>query len=44
MIVTTKGFFKSKNDNFDILKFKTQILEKKALPEAIIKIYRLINF
>ncbi len=39
-MIVQKSFFLKDNDNLDILKFKTQILEKKAFPEAIIKIYR----
>jgi formyltetrahydrofolate-dependent phosphoribosylglycinamide formyltransferase len=38
--ITKKIFFIEKNDDEKILKNKTQILEYKAFPEAIIKIFR----
>jgi len=38
--IIQKHFFLNKNDNLKILKEKTQKLEHKAFPEAIIKIYR----
>ena len=38
--ITQKIFFINKNDNEEILKRKTQKLEHKAYPEAIIKIFR----
>ena len=39
-IITQKYFFMNKKDNVQTLKKKTQILERKAFSEAIIKIYR----
>ena len=39
-IVTQKSFYISKYDNVNTLKNKTQKLEYKIFPEAIIKIYR----
>ena len=39
-IITQKFFFISKNDKENDLKIKTQKLEYKAFPEAIIKIFR----
>ena len=39
-IVTQKSFYISKYDNVNTLKDKTQKLEYKIFPEAIIKIYR----
>ena len=39
-IVTQKSFYISKFDNVNTLKDKTQKLEYKIFPEAIIKIYR----
>ena len=39
-IVTQKSFYISKSDNVSTLKNKTQKLEYKIFPEAIIKIYR----
>ncbi len=39
-IITQKSFFMNKKDNIKTLKKKTQILERKAFSEAIIKIYR----
>ena len=38
--IIQKSFFIDKNDNIKSLKEKTQKLEYKAFPEAIIKIYR----
>ena len=38
--IIQKSFFISKNDNIKSLKEKTQKLEYKAFPEAIIQIYR----
>jgi formyltetrahydrofolate-dependent phosphoribosylglycinamide formyltransferase len=38
--ILKKSFFINSNDDETILKKKTQILEYKALPEAIIKIFR----
>ena len=40
MKIIQKSFFISKNDNEEILKKKTQKLEHRAFPEAIIKIFR----
>tara|TARA_B100001769_G_C21907241_1_gene489649 strand:- start:40 stop:603 length:564 start_codon:yes stop_codon:yes gene_type:complete len=40
MIINQKIFFINKDDNEEILKEKTQKLEHKAFPEAIIKIFR----
>ena len=42
--IIQKVFFIDKRDNEQILKSKTQKLEYKAFPEAIIKIFRNINF
>mgnify|MGYP006152199899 FL=1 len=39
-IIVQKKFFIEENDNIDVLKKKTQILEYKAFSEAIINIYR----
>ena len=39
-IILKKSFFIKKGDNEKILKKKTQKLEHKAFPEAVIKIYR----
>ena len=39
-IIIQKKFFIKKNDDENILKIKTQALEHKAFPEAIIKIFR----
>ena len=39
-VIIQKKFFINKNDNENILKKKTQELEYKAYPEAIIKIFR----
>jgi phosphoribosylglycinamide formyltransferase 1 len=39
-IITQKSFFINPRDNEDILKIKTQKLEYKAFPEAIIKIFQ----
>ncbi len=39
-IILQKSFFINKNDNIRVLKEKTQKLEHKAFPEAIIKIFR----
>ena len=39
-IIVQKSFFVDVNDNEKDLKSKTQILEYKAFPEAIIKIFR----
>ena len=41
-IIAQKSFFININDNEEKLKQKTQKLEHKAYPEAIIKIYRYI--
>ena len=41
-LIVQKSFFVKKKDKENILKIKTQKLEKKAFPEAIIKIYRYI--
>ena len=41
-IITRKSFYIEKEDNEESLKKKTQILEYKAFPEAIIKIFRYI--
>ena len=38
--IVQKSFFIGKRDQKRNLKIKTQILEKKAFPEAIIKIFR----
>ena len=38
--IIQKSFFISKNDNIKSLQEKTQKLEYKAFPEAIIQIYR----
>ena len=38
--IVQKFFFINKNDDKEILKQKTQKLEHKAFPEAIIKLYR----
>ena len=38
--ILKKKFFIKSNDNVETLKKKTQELEYKALPEAIIKIFR----
>ena len=38
--ITQKSFFINNNDNEEILKKRTQNLEYKAFPEAIIKIFR----
>ena len=38
-IIVKKNFFISENDNEIILKKKTQKLEYKAFPEAIIKVF-----
>ena len=43
-IITKKSFFVNENDNVATLKDKTQKLEYLAFPEAIIKIFRNINF
>jgi phosphoribosylglycinamide formyltransferase 1 len=39
-IIIKKSFFIEENDNLEILKYKTQILEYKAFSEAIINMYR----
>ncbi len=39
-LIIQKSFFIGKRDKIDILKTKTQALERKAFSEAIIKIYR----
>jgi Folate-dependent phosphoribosylglycinamide formyltransferase PurN len=39
-LIVQKSFFIKKKDKSNILKIKTQKLEKKAFSEAIIKIYR----
>jgi phosphoribosylglycinamide formyltransferase-1 len=39
-IISQKSFFISSNDNEKILKQKTQKLEYRVFPEAIIKIFR----
>ena len=39
-IIAQKSFFINSNDNEKTLKQKTQRLEYKVLPEAIIKIFR----
>ena len=39
-IIIKKSFYLSSNDNEGTLKQKTQTLEYKAYPEAIIKIFR----
>ena len=39
-IITKKSFYISSNDNIDSLKFKTQQLEYRAYPEAIIKFFK----
>ena len=39
-IIVQKSFFIKENDNEATLKLKTQKLEYKAFPEAIIKIFR----
>ena len=39
-IISRRFFYLSKNENEKTLKQKTQILEYKAYPEAIIKIFR----
>ena len=38
--ITQKSFFINNNDNEEILKNRTQALEYKAFPEAIIKNFR----
>ena len=38
--IVKKSFFINTRDNENILKKKTQLLEYKAFPEAIIKIFR----
>ena len=43
-IITQKSFFVNSTDNEITLQRKTQKLEYFAFPEAIIKIYRNINF
>ena len=40
MIITKKSFYIELNDDEKTLKQKTQKLEYKAFPEAIIKIFR----
>ena len=40
MIITKKSFYIELNDDEKIIKQKTQKLEYKAFPEAIIKIFR----
>lgn len=40
--IMQKMFFLDPNDNETSIKFKTQILEYKAFPEAIVKIFRYI--
>ena len=42
--IVQKEFFIGNSDNEKILKIKTQKLEHKAYPEAIIKIFRNFNF
>ena len=39
-IIIQKSFFVDKYDNINNLKIKTQVLERTAFPQAIIKIYR----
>ena len=39
-IISRKSFFVNPNDNVSILKLKTQKLEYRVFPEAIIKIFR----
>ena len=39
-IIIQKNFFIDPSDNENTIKLKTQKLEYKAFPEAIIKIYR----
>ena len=41
-IIIKKTFFISKNDELEILQRKTQIMEHKAFPEAIVKLYRYV--
>jgi len=38
--IVKKSFFIGSKDNESILKKKTQILEYRAFPEAIVKIFR----
>ena len=38
--IIQKSFFINKNDNEKILKMKTQKLELRAFPEAIIRVFR----
>ncbi len=38
--ITQKSFFINEEDDENILRKKTQLLEYKAFPEAIIKIFR----
>ena len=42
-IIVKKSFYLSPNDNEKTLKQKTQLLEYKAYPEAIIKVFRNIS-
>ena len=39
-IISQKSFYINSNDDKETLKFKTQKLEYKVFPEAIIKIFR----
>ena len=43
-VIIKKKFYLKSNDNEETLKQKTQALEYKAYPEAIIKIFRNINY
>ena len=42
--IIQKKFFINDNDNEIVLKTKTQMLEYRAFPEAIIRIFRNISF
>ena len=41
-IIIKKTFFISKSDELENLQTKTQIMEHKAFPEAIVKLYRYV--
>ena len=43
LLIVQKFFYINNHDNENTLKEKTQKLEYKALPEAIIKIFRNFN-
>ena len=42
--IIQKSFFINKNDSIKILKERTQKLEHRAFPEAIIKVFEKTNF